>query len=393
MAAGVITGFLAKHRKLIVIFVIAAIMVYAMINSPQKKGKEEEPKGKGTVTTEERLKADIEALKKTVDEFKKKEEARKSADQEKAKQLEGVPTTKNKGKDLEKTESLKELEKALRPQKPAQARGAQVGEPFPEAGLPIKKQEAPRLLKIDVSEINTAEKTEEKNSRGQSDLFLPASSFASFTLTSSAYAPETGEQMPISGVLDKAFVGPNKSAVPLRGCYFLGKARGNTGAKFADVKAVKISCVWPDGRTFEADVAGYATDINGDFGIKGRVERHAGTFFSTTGISSFLQGLSGGMARAQEQQSLESSGFSVQSATNVAGSAAAYGLLKGASEFSSSAKTFFDRQLQSLIPAVVVSAGTRGYIFITTGVTITGGRSALKNSKSYYDSYNLSHNE
>ncbi len=390
--AAVITGFLAKHRKLIVIFVVAAIMVYAVINSPQKKGKEEEPKGKGTVTTEERLKADIEALKKTVDEFKKKEEARKSTDQEKAKQPETAPTTKNKGKDLEKTESLKELEKALRPQKPAQARGHQVVEPFPEAGLPMKKQEPPRLLKIDVSEVNIAEKTEEKISRGQSDLFLPASSFASFTLTSSAYAPETGEQMPISGVLDKAFVGPNKSAVPLRGCYFLGKARGNTGAKFADVKAVKISCVWPDGRTFETDVAGYATDTNGDFGIKGRVERHAGTFFSTTGISSFLQGLSGGMARAQEQQSLESSGFSVQSATNVAGSAAAYGLLKGASEFSNSAKTFFDRQLQSLIPAVVVPAGTRGYIFITAGVTITGGISALKNSKSYYDSYNLSHN-
>jgi hypothetical protein len=392
VAVRVIAGFLARHRKLIVIIVITAIVVYAMFNSPQKKGKEEEPKGKGTVTTEERLKADIEALKKTVDEFKKKEEAKKSAEQEQTKQAETSPTSKNRGKEPEKTESLRELEKALRPQKPAQARGPQDGaEPFTETGLPVKKQDPPRLLKIDVSEINTAEKAEEKISGKQSDLFLPASSFASFTLTSSAYAPETGEQMPISGVLDKAFVGPNKSAVPLRGCYFLGKARGNTGAKFADVKAVKISCVWPDGRTFEADVAGYATDTNGDFGIKGRVERHAGTFFSTAGISSFLEGLSGGMARAQEQQSLAASGLSVQSATNVGGSAAAYGLLKGASDFSTAAKTFFDHQLQSLIPAVVVPAGTKGYIFITSGVTIPGGMSALKKSKSYYDNYNLSY--
>jgi hypothetical protein len=199
--------------------------------------------------------------------------------------------------------------------------------------------------------------------------------------------------MPVSGVIDKAFFGPNRSSVPLRGCYFLGKARGNTGEKFADIKAVKLSCVWPDSRTFEADIAGYAADTNGDFGLKGRVERHASTFFATVGITAFLEGVTTGLSRAQEQQSLAASGLAVQSATNVTGSAAAYGLFRGATDFAAEAKKFFAAQLQSLVPSVVVPAGTRGYLYITSGVTITGGMSALANSRNYYDSYNLSTNK
>jgi len=386
MDARAIAGFLSKHRKLLIIGVIAAIVIYALSTGSEKKGKEETAKGKGTVTTEERLKADIEALKKTVDEFKKEKAAKKGEEQEKGKK----PESGGQPREKEKSESLKELEKALKPTKLPPKAGHGGLELPSDIGLPVKKQEPPRLLKIDVSEITPIDGQEERMSLTQSDLFLPASSFASFTLTSSAYAPETGEQMPVSGVIDKAFAGSNRSSVPLRGCYFLGKARGNTGAKTADIKAVKISCVWPDGRTFEADIAGYVTDTNGDFGMKGRVERHAGTFFSTVGVTSFLEGLAAGMSRAQEGETLAASGQAVEKAVNIVGSATKYGLLKGALDFATGAKQFFAAQLQSLVPAVVVPAGARGYMYITSGVTITGGMNALYDSKSYYDSYNLS---
>ena len=196
--------------------------------------------------------------------------------------------------------------------------------------------------------------------------------------------------MPVAGAIDKVFVGPNHSAVPLRGCFFLGKAQGNTGDKLADIKVVKMSCVWPNGQTFEADVAGYVTDVNGDFGMKGTVERHAGTFFGTVGITSFLEGLATGIAQTQQNTQLGTSPYGVATATNIVGSAAQYGALQGAADFAKSSKAFFAKQMENLVPTVIVPAGSKGYVYITSGVNITGGMNALKGSNSYYDSYNLS---
>ena len=391
-----IAGLIAKHRKLLIFGVIVVIVIYALSTGSQKKAKEEQTKGKGNISTEERLKADIEGLKKKIDQMEKEKgkAAAKGEEPEKGKKVGPTPLPQEKEK--EKLESLKELEKTLKPTSKLPLPNAGTGGPGTPSdigGLPLKKQEPPRLLKIDISEITRQEGKDGGSSPAQLDMFLPASSFASFTLTSSVYAPETGEQMPVSGVIDKAYIGPNGSTVPLRGCFLLGKARGNTGEGIADIKVIKLACIWPDGRAFEGDIAGYITDTNGDFGLKGRVERHAGTFFTTVGITSFLEGFAAGMSRAQEATTLGTSGLAIETATNIAGSAAKYGLLKGAADFATAAKQFFAAQLSSLVPAVVVSAGAKGRVFITSGVNITGGMSALKDGKSYYDSYNLSHSQ
>ncbi|HAM52337.1 MAG TPA: hypothetical protein DCP92_17195 [Nitrospiraceae bacterium] len=389
-----IAAFLAKNRKLLIIAAVAGIVIYVLATGPRKKITQEVVKGTGSVTAEDRLKADYEALRKKVEELEKDKEksAKKEDEQEKVKK----PGLNTPQKDQEKSESLRELERILKPaQKTERMQPLAPGTASPpaEVTMPLKKQEAPRLLKIDVSEATPSEKKEEKlakETKGISDLFLPAGSFASFTLTSEAFAPESGPQMPVAGVIDKAFVGPNRSAVPLRGCFFLGKAQGNTGEKIADIKVVKMSCVWPDGNSFEADMTGYVTDRNGDFGMKGEVERHAGTFFGTVGISSFLEGIATGMARSQESTTLGASPYGVQTATNIVGSSAEYGALKGAADFATASKQFFDKQIQNLIPTVVVRAGTRGYLYITSGIRITGGMNALSRNKSYYDSYDLS---
>jgi hypothetical protein len=397
----VIAAFLAKNRKLLIIAAVIGILFYVFSSgAPQKKIKEEIAKGRGTVTTEDRLKADYEALRKKVEQIEKdREKAGKKGDEpDKGKKPDLASPGPGKEPEKEKPESLKELEKALKPSQKPHQHGSPLAPgvaplPAEQVPVPFKKPEPPRLLKIDVSEATPPAKKEEKLSKdtpSNADIFLPAGSFASFTLTSQAFAPETGAQMPVAGVFDKAFVGPNRSAVPLRGCYFLGKAQGNTGEGIADIKVVKMSCVWPDGGSFEADVAGYVTGINGDFGMKGTVERHAGTFFSTVGISSFISGLATGMARAQEQTQLGTSAYGTSTATNVIGSSAEYGALKGAADFAGASKQFFDKQIQNLIPTVVVPAGTQGYVYITSGVKITGGMNALNRNTNYYDSYNLS---
>ena len=398
----VIAAFLAKNRKLLIIAGVIGILIYVFSSgAPQKKIKEEIAKGKGTVTTEDRLKADYEALRKKVEQMEKdKDKSGKKGDEpDKGRKPDLASPGPGKEPEKEKPESLKELEKALKPSQksprvsPLAAPGTATL-PAEQMPVPFKKPEAPRLLKIDVSEATPPGKKEDKLSKDSTpsgaDIFLPAGSFASFTLTSQAFAPETGAQMPVAGVFDKAFVGPNRSAVPLRGCYFLGKAQGNTGEGIADIKVVKMSCVWPDGSSFEADVAGYVTGTTGDFGLKGTVERHAGTFFSTVGVSSFISGLATGMARAQEQTQLGTSAYGTSTATNVVGSSAEYGALKGAADFAGASKQFFDKQIQNLIPTVVVPAGTQGYVYITSGVKITGGMNALNRNTNYYDSYNLS---
>ena len=392
-----VSQFISQHKKKIIVLVIIGAVLYGLfgdkiIQSPTTKG--DAVKGQGNITTEERLRGEIEALKKTIEEMKKKPGEQGEG---KLEAKDGTKATKEEPPiEEKKPDSLRELEKALgkkkddkkpEPLPPPADKG--VSPEIPGA-VPFAF-EPPRLIKIDIPHEPEAEKktAEATSSVSDNDIFLPAGSFASFTFLSGAYAPETGEQMPVSAVIDQAFVGPNKSSVPLRGCVFLGKARGNTGYKSAEIKPVKIACVWPNGQTFETDIAGYVTDINGDFGIKGKVIRHTGTFFSTVGITSFLSGFMAGLARAQEQQTVGGIEHA-QVATNIIGSATQYGLARGVLDFSSSAKQFFGKQLDGLIPAVEVPAGTKGYVFISTGVKIVGGKNNAYNAKaSYYDPYNL----
>jgi hypothetical protein len=396
MAAEGLKDFISKNHKLLLIIgivVLAAVIVFHKEKSPTEN--KQPGKGKDNITAEERMKAELEGVRKDHDKQQKQiEELQKKLQmQPNAQQPDGqggvLPPSGGR------TQSLQELNKVLNRQPPPTGPG-DASKQIPAQQLPsqqiqvpaanVVKPLPPRLLKIDVPE---APQPKSSKAMPQEDLYLTPGSFASFTLSSGTFAPETGEMMPVAGVIDKAFSGPNKSSIPLTGCYFLGKARGNTGFKIADIKAVKLACVWPDGKTFESEIVGYVSDLHGDFGLPGTVERHAGTFFATVGVSSFIEGLSAGMSRAQEAQAAASGGFSTVETTNITGSAATYGMLKGATDFSGAAKKFFEAQLTSLVPAVVVPAGSRGYLYITNGVTITGGRRVAAN-RSYYDNYNLS---
>lgn len=377
--------FIAAKKKLIAGLAIAAAIAYGIFggkgDQPKAPTQTTKEQGAGSVTTEERLKAELESLKKSIEEMKaqKKQPDEKPAEKPKE-QLPKEPA--------EKPQSLKDLEAIIKG-KPKEEKQPQAPTGMPPMQFPpAAKPEPQRLVKIDIPE--TKIEPPKPMEQPLADIYLPAGSFASFTLYSGAYAPETGEQMPVSAVIDKVFVGPNKSSVPLKGCVFLGKAKGNTGYKTADIKAVKLSCVWPDGKTFEADISGYVTDNTGEFGLKGRVIRHTGTYFSTVGITSFIEGFTAGIAKAYESETATAAGEAVQKVVNIAGDAATYGAMKGLTGFASAAKQFYSQQMQGLIPAVEVQAGSKGYVYITSGVTIKGGKQAIYGNKNYYDMHNLS---
>jgi len=388
MDSNKIKDFITNNKKTIIVLAIIGIVAYGVLSGKSSKKTETPPSsGKQMITTEDKLKAEIESLRKELSELKKGEgqPQKGPAQKEKGTEIEKLPPI-----ETEKKKSLDELKEVLKGG--PVPKGDKSKQPVTEQPIQmtpqIQKPEAPRLIKIDIEPSTAPAPVQTK----KTSMYLPPGSFASFTTLSGIYAPESGEQMPVVGVIDKAFVGPNKSSIPLKGCLFLGKAKGNTGESRADIKIVEISCVFPDGDAFKGEVGGYATDLSGKFGLTGTVNRHASSFFSTVGITSFIEGFSYGMSRAQEQQSAVSSETSTAVATNIAGDAVKYGMFKGINLFAQAAKQFFGSQLNTLVPSVDVPPGSRGYIFLTTGVKITGGQSneAVRNSTNYYDTNNLS---
>lgn len=376
-------------KKILVIGVITIISIYLLFFSGGTKQTQNQSqtqqagKVQGQIMAEEKTKAEIEALRQQNLELQKK--------------IEEIKKQPQKSETQKELSSIKELEETLKGQKPKKKETLkEIKEPIVEPQMQQPKPvmvAPPRIIKIDIPKENTqtenkaVEQNDKKQSHSSNDIFLPAGSFAQFTLTSGAYAPAGGEQMPVSGVIKKAFVGPNKSVIPLRGCFFVGKARGIIGEGIADIKPVTISCVLENGTTFEAELAGYVTDKNGKFGLPGKVQRHTGSFLATTGLSSFLGGLASGWSRAYEQETATASGEAVEKTVNILGNAFRYGALKGLAGIADAAKAFYESQLKELIPSVDVPAGAEGYIYITKGITIKGG-GKNKGENIYPYSYN-----
>jgi len=375
-----IRNFLDTHRKLLVIVALAIIGIYFIFFSggggKQPNKTETMPRSEmGQLTPEERTRGEISALKQQNEELKKQIEQLTRQNQPKKEKPENLESVKELEKILKGNDKEMNKKKETKLEENLQIKQEPVIQP-------IAPPAPPRIIKIDIPKEEKFQPVQQiQPKQSSSDIFLPAGSFASFTLTSGAYAPSGGEQMPVSAVIDKFFVGPNKSMVPLKECFFVGKARGIIGEKIADIKPVTIACVWNDGTTFEAEIAGYVTDQNGRFGLPGKVNRHEGTFFATSGLSAFFSGLAGGWSRAYEQETATATEGAVEKTMNVIGSAFRYGALKGLSALADAAKVFYEAQLKELIPSVDVAPGTKGYIYITRGITIKGGKK--QNEKIY----------
>lgn len=381
-----IKDFIAANKKLIIIGIGIVLLLFFTFSSKKTTDTSEKQTGpsKGNVSTEERQRAEIEVLKKSIDEIKKqlpdktKPDTTAPVKQEKTEGFpkEGLLEKKSPSPFFDMTKVLGKQDTST---------GFPTTSPLPVVPTPSD----PRISKHDFADDSPKPVPEAVVNQ---DVFLPAGSFASFSLTSGTYAPDGQTQMPVSGVIDMAFIGPNKSRIPLRGCLFLGKAAGNIAEGLADIKVVKISCVWPNGQSFESNVAGYVTDTSGDFGLKGNVNKHEGGFFSTIGITSFLSGLTSGLAKSQVVKTVVAGtgGAGPLQGEIVSGSPTKFGIMSGATEFANATKGFYAGMPQA-VPSVDVPAGARGYIYFTNGITITGGKQALNaNTKAYYDNYNLS---
>jgi len=62
------------------------------------------------------------------------------------------------------------------------------------------------------------------------------------------------------------------TALPIEGCFLFGKAQADLASSRVIVQLELLSCVFPDGATFERPIKGYATGVDGTLGIVGRLE-------------------------------------------------------------------------------------------------------------------------
>lgn len=386
-----------KENQFVVIIVVL-VVVLIIVASGRKTVVErlERPSGRtGNITAEQRLMMEIERLRKELDETKKKlHELQNRAVEEPAEKKEEEPEKKEKP-----SVRLDELLESLKSTKKAEQKIPVVKSPKGYSQAPAVKPEVqkpnqePRLRRIVIVPEKTAEGPEAKLQKPKEeesqDLILPAGSLIDATLTMGVIAPAGEEAMPAVGVIKGAALGPNGSYVPIRGCTFVGKARGNIGYRIAEIQIIRIACVWPDGSVHESEINAYAGDTNGMFGVPGRVERFSKEFFTTSGVVSFLKGLAGGIARAKETYT-ESYSEELSSITSsIIGSPYVYGMYKGIEEMMDKAVDFYAKQNAGLIPAVIVEPGKDISIAVLNGITIKGGKkNVVSVRESYFDVLN-----
>lgn len=206
-------------------------------------------------------------------------------------------------------------------------------------------------------------------SRPARALHLPAGSFGEATLMTGAFAPTTGEPLPVLLRLESALVGPRRSRVPIRGAYLVGKAQGDANSARAIVQLDTLSVVAPDGRAIETKVNGWVVDDDGLQGLRGtyvwRAAEIASLAAATGGLSAAADALS---ARETLVQATPLGGTT----TAVTGDAAVFAGTRGLAGAAEKISEIVARRLGEITPAVHVPNGRRVAVAFVTGATLEG---------------------
>ena len=385
-----ILDYLMKNKKVaiaaVVVLVILVLFLTGGEKTQDKKGSNTaQSNSKGVISKEEGTAGEVRALQQEMEKMKKEREEEKKAQE--IKKLNETVQTLPSFKPLSDASGKKSHPSSIFGDAPFTAAPAAV---VPTPTPPPPPPPAPRLQKKQfiAPDATTTNQPKQAESKGDKKVFvLPASSFVEVKLLSGAYATES-EAMPVAAIVERAFVGPNKSSVPLKGCQILGKAKGRVGFEIADVQATRLVCVWPDGSVLDEKINGWFASKPGVLGVPGKVITQSGKFLSTVGVTSFLEGVAQGLSKAQETTSLASSPYGVGAATNVSGNITNYGFYKGAEEFAGSSKQFFAKQAEKLEPAVLIEPGSKVFVFMVDSVSLKGGN--FEKPYTYFDSVNLS---
>ena len=187
---------------------------------------------------------------------------------------------------------------------------------------------------------------------------LPVGSLVTGELLTGAFATKVrGDALPVLVQLRSAYSGPNDTEIPLEGCLMIGKATADLQSVRARVEAVSLSCVLPDGTSFERAVKGYFTGEDGTLGVPGRWEFRSGRWLANllSAMGTTAAGVYADVAIAREL-----------------GAAGAILGDVGTSDTTARIQGFFLERAEEILPVVWVESQTPVYVVMLEGLTIEG---------------------
>jgi len=230
-------------------------------------------------------------------------------------------------------------------------------------------QPAGKTTNLEMAKVGEI-KIEEK-APGKRYVYLPLGSFVKCTLLTGVYAPANeSNPLPVLISVDEAFYGPNNTRIPLKGAFAIGKAVGDVVSKRAVIQVMSFSAVLPDGKVFEHEAnLGYLADSDGRLGIQGELIYNTGKQLSMNFLSGFLAG--GSEALSQAETSTVTGAYG-QTSKNVTGNTGRYSMFSGLANSAQGMSSYYQKQLEAMIPAVKIEAGKKAVLVIQKGVQIEG---------------------
>ena len=186
---------------------------------------------------------------------------------------------------------------------------------------------------------------------------LPIGATVTGELLTGAFATKVrGDALPVLVQLRSAYSGPNDTEIPLEGCLMIGKATADLQSVRARVEAVSLSCVLPDGTSFERPAKGYFTGADGTLGVPGRWAFRSGRWLANllSAMGTTAAGAYADIAIAREL-----------------GGGVILGDV-GVQETTTRIQEFFLERAEEILPVVWIESRTPVYVVMLEGLTIEG---------------------
>jgi conjugal transfer pilus assembly protein TraB len=246
------------------------------------------------------------------------------------------------------------------PQTPQPPKAVAPNKPFTPPPPPSEPERAPALRMVRPKNAPTPPASPVPPPPGPW-VQLPAGSPARGRLLNGVFA--TGIQgggIPATFAIESPFAGPQGTTVPLQGCRAIGKTTPNFSAARLEVELTRLSCVFPDGQTFEQPIKGYVTGPDNVHGIPGHVDYREGQALANQAFAAVPASLSEAFRDVEQIQSVSPLGVTTSTTAGI-----------GQHVARRIADLYLERA-EALLPVVWVDPYHTVYLYLLEGVTIEG---------------------
>ena len=157
--------------------------------------------------------------------------------------------------------------------------------------------------------------------------------------------------------------------MPIAGCLILGKAQADLASARVLVQLDTLSCVFPDGATFERPLKGYATGVDGTLGLPGRLETRDAAYLARTFLTSLMAGASEAFALAKRTTIVTPLGGTLTTQTGQVGETAGFAALAQAA---AQLSQFYLQQAERLMPVLWAESGSPAHLVLQEGLALDG---------------------